>query len=140
MSVIFVCSPLQAHVRLPDAGLERITCVGARPPPALGNLWSHLSWGTPLSWGGGTPRQSWATKPGPLLSRTRGCPHDQNHRTRIDQKVELVSIPQNCRPVGPTRGPGPTPDPANETVGLESGVCVPDDSSGTDDQVNLGML
>ena len=37
--------------------------------------------------------------------------------------------------------PRPHPRPSElEPVGLELGVCVSDDSGGTDDQVNLGML
>ena len=112
--MIFVSSPFQARVRLPDAVLECITLCGCQAPTCPGEpLVTSLLGDTSLLRGGGTPWHFWATKPGPPLSRTRGCPHDQNQQTGIDRKVELVSIPQNCQPVGPTRCPGPTPDPAN---------------------------
>lgn len=78
--------------------------MGARPPPVLGNLWPHLSQGTLLFLGAGDSQTGLGhqTWPSPL-SKTRG--------------------PQML---------GPQPRPSElEPVGLESGVCVPHDSSGT---------
>ena len=94
--MIFVSSPLQARVRLPDTVLECITLCGCQAPTCPGEpLVTSLLGDTSLLWGG-TPWHFWATKPGPPLSRTRGCPHDQNQQTGIDRKVELVSIPKTA--------------------------------------------
>lgn len=95
--------------------------------------------------GGGLPRQAWATKPGPLLRHvavpTTGTTFlsESTGRWNWSASSKLAGLwdpPECC--TNPGARPQPRPSEL-EPMGLESGVCVPGDSSGTCDQVNLGM-